>query len=356
MPNVTLPDGFTAAELTNTVSLMPIKYGEFTQSGLFKFKGMATNVAAIARTTGSLCIVPTAEWCGPTKAKNARRRRDLVFIDVPHTPIEGLVHPCDIMGRLLFDINTPNGLLDMATEVAQQMSDMRDKLEITKEYRLVRALFGEVLDSDGSVLHDLYQDFGYVRDVTTFTLSDANFDVQAACMQLRRKIQKAYKGLSTGVGAVVDAEFFDALVSHPKVRDSYKRCCDTNALTTGDVGLQGFPFGGIVWKENISEGCAIDGNGDAVNVQFMASPINPLDDEPYGTEGVGVAMPLGTVDNFELLGAPPTMNEFVNRKAEQEYYASMEVRDHNEGYDLKMQMNTVPIIKQVNAQILLVKA
>jgi Phage major capsid protein E len=358
MPNITLPDGFTVAELTNVVDLMPIQYGDVTNSGLFVFKGMNVNVAAIARNSHSLCLVPTAEWCGPAKAKNARARRDLVFIDVPHTPITDLVHPCDVMGRKLFDMNTDEGLMDMAGVVTERMADMRSKLEITKEYRYVRALFGEVLDSNGDILHDLYADFGYTRDVVTFEFSDPNFDVQIACMDLRRRVRKAYKGLFSGIEARVDAEFFDKLISHPKVRDSYKRCCDTNALTTGDVGtlVGGFPFGQIMWKENIAEACAVADDGSTSTVQFMASPINPADDEPYGTVGVGTVYPVGTTNNYELLAAPPTMNDLVNKKAESEYYASLEPRCHNEGFDLKMQMNTCPIVKQPNALITVVAA
>jgi hypothetical protein len=175
---------------------------------------------------------------------------------------------------------------------------------------------------------------------------------------LRRRIRRAYKGLFTGIEARVDTEFFDKLVKHPLVRDSYKRCCDTQALTTTDVGLlgAGFPFGGIMWKENMAEACAIADDGSSSTVQFMASPINPADDEPYGTEGVGTVYPIGTSNFFELLGAPPTMNEYVNKTAESEYYASLEERCHNEGYDLKMQMNTCPIVKQPNALITLVAA
>jgi Phage major capsid protein E len=131
MSTIALPSMFEAAELTNVLDLMQIQYGTITQMGMFPFMGMATRYAAIRRSEQGLCLVPAAEWCGPPRAANKRKKTDMIFIEVPHTPIIDVVHPCDVMGRPTYDLNTPMGLKTMADEVNERMASMRAKLEIT---------------------------------------------------------------------------------------------------------------------------------------------------------------------------------------------------------------------------------
>jgi Phage major capsid protein E len=355
MSTIALPSMFEAAELTNVLDLMQIQYGTITQMGMFPFMGMATRYAAIRRSEQGLCLVPAAEWCGPPRAANKRKKTDMIFIEVPHTPIIDVVHPCDVMGRPTYDLNTPMGLKTMADEVNERMASMRAKLEITAEYRRVRALFGEVLDSDGSVLNDLYSDFGYSPTNIAWALSDPNFDLQTACLNLKRVMRKSFKGVYNGVDVMVDSKMFDLVTTHPSAREAYKRCCDTIALVTGDNRMNGFPFGGLRFWEYDGEACAITDpiEGTTETRQFMASPLDSAGDE-IAPDGIGIAYPTGAPNTYETLGAPPTMNDFVNQRAQSEYYASMEPRCHNEGFELKMQMNTLPIMKQPNALIRLI--
>jgi hypothetical protein len=360
MSLVQLPgDQFSAAELTNMLDLFPVQYGRFLRSGLFEFKGMRTNVAAIARKHHTLCLVPTSEWCGPAGAKNKRARKDMVFIPVPHTAIEGLVHPCDVMGNVIFDPNTEIGLESMEDEVSEQSFDMRGKLEMTLEYRMVRALFGEILDADGeTLLHDLYKTFGYTRKVFTIDTTNPKENIPAKIGEIDRWIKTAYLGNKSGTSMVFDVCGFEAIVGHPSVQDAYKRCCDTQGLVTRmqGTGVEGdaFPLATSMITYYDASSCTIDpATGMSDQVNFMASPKKP-DGSPYADECLGVGYPTGTSNNFETLGAPPSHNDFVGKKADRLFYESMEPRCHGEGYDLKQQMNALPIVKQIQANPLII--
>jgi Phage major capsid protein E len=339
-----LPDMFHAAELTNVINLMPNKYSVISDSGMFPFMGMSTNVAAIQRNQSNNCLVVSSEWCAPPKTTNRTRSRDLVFIPVPHTPIIDSITGCEINGRRGWDLQTSDGLMSLQDEMNIRLAEMRGKLEQTVEYRVTRAIMGEVLDADGSILEDLFERFNYTPKTLYMDLDSPNFVLRKFAMEVKRWIENNYTGQYTEVRVMLNGEAMDKLTNHKNVVDIYKRCCDTMGKTTDDV-RDGFSHAGVTFWEYGAKGCYVKPDGEMVSVDFLAPPLNEGGTGPIANFA-GVAYPFGTTNSFELLGAPPTMNEYVNRKATQLYYASAEPKCHNEGYDLKMQMNAIPISKQ----------
>lgn len=347
MAEVLLPGMFRAATLTNVLNLAPQKYGILSAQGLFKYMGIATTTAAIMREQAGLCLVQSGAWCAPPAVANRGVQRDLIYIPVPHTSIADVVLPCDIAGQVTYDLNTPTGLKDMNSEVIKRSINARSKLEQTLEYRQIRAMYGEVLDADGTVMQDLYSTFGIAPSNITWAISSATFGLRKACNDLTRLIRKRHSGNYTSIRFMVSAEGMDKIVNHKDAVDAYKRCCDTQFLVTeGTTGGKIFPFGGIEFWEYDAQGCYYDAQGVKQSVEFLAPPSGfaPAD-------VVGVAYPQGAPEMYELLGANPMRNDMVNQRATQLYHVSIEPRCHNEGFDLKTEANALPIVKQPGSLI-----
>lgn len=336
---------FNAVDLTNVINLMPNQYSKVFKSGLFPFVGMETDIAMIARLTDAeLCLVPMAEWCAPAKAMGKKAKRELIQIPVPHTPIYDSITTCDTRGKRSWDLNTENGLMSINDEANKKQAHARMRLEQTIEFRCVRALYGEILDADGSVYLDLFNTFKVTPVQFEMKLSDADFDLRAFVMKLKRQMEKNFKGNWSRIEVMLDSDTMDLLTGHPKVTDIYKRCCDTQSLLTTDV-RSGFEYAGVVFWEYTAQGCITKPDGTNENVSFVRPPVNPLNGN-FVAGIVGVAYPVGTTNTFELLGAPPTNMDYSNQLAQQIFYTSIETKCHNQGYDILVETNVLPIMKQ----------
>jgi hypothetical protein len=94
--------------------------------------------------------------------------------------------------------------------------------------------------------------------------------------------------------------------------------------TGGDI-RKGFSYGGIIFEEY--RGTATDASGNAR--KFIA-------------DGEGHCFPQGTMDTFKTIYAPADFIETVNTIGIP-LYAKQEARKFNQGIDLHMQSNPLPM-------------
>ncbi len=204
------------------------------------------------------------------------------------------------------------------------LQSMRNKHAITLEHLRMGALKGVILDADGATLFDLYSEFGITAKSVNFQLGTATTDVKKKCLEVLRHVEDNLKGeVMTRVHALVSAEFFDALTSHPKVIEAYQRWQDGAALR--DDMRSGFPFAGITFEEY--RGVASDADGNSR--RFIAA-------------NEGHCFPLGTLGTFATYFAPADFNETANTLG-QPLYAKQEPRKFERGTDLHTQSNPLPM-------------
>lgn len=212
----------------------------------------------------------------------------------------------------------------LADVLADHLTTMRNKHAITLEHLRMGALKGKILDADGSVLYNLFDEFDITEKVVNFGLSTANTNVKAKCLEVVRHIEDNLRGeVMSGIHALVSAEFFDALTNHPSVKEAYERWQEGAFLR--DDFRSGFPFGGITFEEY--RGQATDPNGTVR--RFIA-------------QGEGHCFPMGTAESFVTYFAPADFNETVNTLG-RPLYAKQEPRRFDRGTDLHTQSNPLPL-------------
>ena len=215
-------------------------------------------------------------------------------------------------------------LAALSDVLAMHLQSMRDKHAITLEHLRMGALKGVILDADGSMLYDLFDEFGITAKTINFQLDVATTDVKAKCLELKRYLEDNLRGeFMTGVHVLVSAEFFDALTSHAKVEKAYERWQQGEVLRSDQ--RSGFTFAGIRFEEY--RGQATDPEGTVR--RFIA-------------DGEGHAFPLGTSQTFATYFAPADFNESVNTMG-QPLYAKQDARKFERGTDLHTQSNPLPM-------------
>lgn len=313
-------EGYSLKQLTQAINVLPNMYSRTTQLGLFQWRPATSNLISIEMREGVLALVPTTPW-GGVAPKSKPGKRNVRGFMVPHMPLEDVVLAAEVMGVRAF--GTDNQAEAVNTKVNDKLQVMKNKIDMTLEWRRFNALKGFVLDADGSIIEDYFAAFGVTKKVISLGLGNANTDVRAKCMEVLRHIEDNAQGaLVSGVRAMVSPELFDALTGHAKVQAVYQGWAEAVNKLGGDI-RSGFVFGGITFEE------------------YRAT----VDGQRFIDEGKGHAFPMGTTDLFSDFGAPADFNETVNTLA-LPYYARQQNKDFNRGIDLHAQSNILPLVNR----------
>ena len=311
-------DGFTLTQLSQAINVLPNVYSRVASLNLFKWRPQSGKTASIEMRNGILRLVPTTPW-GGVPPKNQSGRSNIRSFNIPHMPIEDTVHAADVIGVRQF--GTDGTLTAIAQRVNDKLQEMKNKIDQTMEWRMLGALRGVVLDYDGSVIEDYFTAFGITKKSIDFALDDPDTDVRAKCVEVLRWQEDHLQGeVMSGSRALVSPEFFDALITHPKVTAVYQGWAEAANKLGGDL-RKGFTFGGVTFEEYRA---VVDGQ------RFIAA-------------GAGHAFPLGTSETFSNYGAPADFVETVNTIA-LPYYARQQNKDFNRGIDLHAQSNILPMV------------
>lgn len=313
-------DAFSLIELTKAINILPNKYGKLGVMNLMPAKGVRSRTIAIEEQHGSLNLLPFQKLGGPATLADRTKRQARTF-KIPHIPYEDLVSAEEVDG--VREFGSENALEVVANVVLDHLENMKAKHDITLEYLRMGALKGVILDGNGSVLYNLYDEFGIKQKTINFDLSNPNSNVQLKCLELKRYIEKNLKGsIATGIKVFASPEFFDALILHPSVKAAYQRWQDGAALR--DDMRNYFPFCGVTFEEYNAEVTGSDG-------QLRR----------FIDEGVAHAFPVGS-DNFVTYFAPADFNETVNTIG-RPFYAKQAVTKFDRGVEIHTQSNPLPI-------------
>ncbi len=311
---------FSMSALSTAINILPNNYGLMDQMNLFPAKPVRFRQIAIEEKNGVLSLLPTLPVGSPGTV-GVRGKRKLRSFAIPHIPHEDVVLPEEVQGIRAFGMESE--LQSISNVMVEHLQTMRNKHAITLEHLRMGALKGVILDADGSMLYDLYDEFQITPKVVDFKFSNVDLDVKKVCLGIKRYVSKNLQGeFMTGIHCLVSPGFFDALTGHANVKEAYKDW-QTGLALRSDLRT-GFTFAGITFEEYFGE--ASDGT---TTRSFIG-------------EDEGHAFPLGTVDTFATYFAPADFNETVNTLG-QPLYAKQVPRKFDRGTDLHTQSNPLPM-------------
>ncbi|MEZ0263031.1 MAG: major capsid protein [Alphaproteobacteria bacterium] len=297
-------DAFSVQSLSAAINLVPKQYGLVNEMGIFKEEGVSTTLVSIERKNGVLNLIPTTKRGDPAP-KNKSGKRDMLFLEIPHIPLEDKILPKDIQNVRQFGTEE----LQSAESVTNdKLVEMARKHDITNEWHKVGALQGKILDADGSTLLNLFTEFGVTEQTVNFVLGTGSTDILGKCLDVKGKIEDALLGdTMAGVVGLWDPALFARFIAHAEVKAAYANyqnqvVSQANYASPGANPLRddvrnGFYFGGILHREY--RGQATDAGG--TNRKFI-------------TDATARFFPVGTMNTFKHFNAPADWMETVNTK------------------------------------------
>jgi hypothetical protein len=138
--------GYTLAEMTTAINILPNVYTRLGAMGLFRFEGITQRSVIIEQAEGVLNLLPTVPLGGPATVAN-RDTRSMRSFTVPWIPHDDVITPQDIQGVRGFGV--ADAADPLATVMERKLSRMRGKHAQTREYMEINALRGVVKDGAG---------------------------------------------------------------------------------------------------------------------------------------------------------------------------------------------------------------
>lgn len=316
-------DAFSVTRLTDAINDISFVPGRIGQMGLFETDSVDTTSIAIEKKGDILILVPPTPRGGPGTTVD-KEKRDLRSLIIPHFEINDAVMAEEVQNVRAF--GREQALMTVMQKVGQRLRTHQNSHSATEEFARIGAIKGIVTYADGSSLN-LFTEFGVTQEAEIdFDLDNATPDpgaLRKTCAGVIRKIAGLLGGIPfSGVHAFCGDAFFDDLIAHKEVRESYLNWSAAQELrqsyVSGGQSFGAFPFGGIMWENY---------RGKVGNTDFIGT--NQCHMFPTGVPGL-----------FKSVYAPADYVETVNTMGRR-LYAKQYRMPNDKGIHLDTQTNAL---------------
>lgn len=323
---------FGTVSMTQALDLKPYVPKWLGGIGLFGKQSLTTRIAVIEERHGRISLVPQSAYGTNVTTEERMGRKAIPFL-IPHYALTDGLLAADIQSVRAF--GQENQTETIAQKVMEITSQLRDNIEMTKEYQRYGAIQGIVYDHNMStVIYNYYTAFGVTPVTHDFVLSSATDTgaIKQKCTDVIRDTHTALGAdMHSGIIGLAGNAWFDALVKNVEVKSAYNRWQDNRfarssqitgpqGYTVGADNMPGFEFGGITFLNSraaIGATAFIDTN----KCKFF---------------------PMGVAGLFTEYYAPADYIESANTVA-LPFYAKQERMKWDKGIEFEVQSNFVPI-------------
>ncbi|HEV7293092.1 MAG TPA: major capsid protein [Devosia sp.] len=322
---------FSSTALTQAINIVPNDYGRVRELGLFESEPLTTTTVAVQYANGTLNLLPTRERGAPPSLGMPEKRGVRAFRTF-HIPHDDFVLADDVQ-NIVSRVADDAVLESVAGLVTRKEVTMRRKHAITLEHLRMSALRGEILDSDGSSLLNLFNEFGVTQHTVDFVLGTASTDVKAKARSVVSYMEDNLMGETmSGVHVLASPEWYEKFIGHDKVEEIYRYYDGQNNPLRQDV-RRGFPFHGLTIEEYRGSAQYLQEDGTYANRRFIPA-------------GEAIAFPIGTTDTFRTYWAPADFIDTVNTLGEEIYVRSAVDPEFQRWVKIHSQSNPLPMVKR----------
>lgn len=327
-------DAFSVVRLTDSLRDLKFIPGRIGQMGLFTKRPVDTLSIAIERIGDALNYVPPTPRGSPGQTIQ-KQRANIRNLTIPHFQRDDAIYADEVQGVRAFGSETALQTIQM--KVGDRMQTHSQDLAATEEHARFGAIKGIVVYSDNVTTLNLFNEFGVSQEATIpFDLAAGSPTMGALRKKFQteviRKMADLMEGVPySGVYAFCGNTFFDNLVTHKEIRETYLNQVGADELrqgyldpTSGSYGK--FNFAGITFENY---------RGSIGGTPFVAD--NEVHFFPIGSPGL-----------FTSYYAPADYIETVNTMG-RERYAKMYPEPNGKAQNMEVQTNVLSICKRPRA-------
>ncbi|WP_172123213.1 major capsid protein [Devosia sp. 919] len=320
---------FAPNRLTESINIPPYDTGRPAQMGLFADTPIATTYVRLGLTDDEITIIPARERGGENNL-NMRGDRQGLMISIPHFPLDDAITPSDLQNLLVWGEDYV--FQTLAGVYNEKLGSMRSKHTATWNHLDWGALNGLILDAEGKLLLDLYDEFELIQHTVNFALDTSTTGIAAKNREAKALLRKELRGAATrGAVVLAGAEFFDKYVGHQNVLDNLKAYRDAGTNPGREEVEESFTFAGMRLERIDEEFQYRQPDGTFLTKEAVA------DDE-------AILVPLGT-PYFKRYSAPPDTIANANQAPNpgDKIFVSTDDLPHGKGQEIHTESNVLPI-------------
>lgn len=309
-------DAFSMVSMSAAVNKLPRLPSLIGDLGLFSVKAINTEVASFEENAGRISLIKTSPRGAPLP-QAVRDIRKMRHLGAPRIAKADSLTAMELQNLRAF--GSESELAQVQTEVAKRMAGLNRDVQITWEHMRLGAVQGIVLDSDASTLYNMYTLFNVTQpteiDFDLDNGSPASGALRKKCSEVVRATKNACQNAwiqnRTYVAGLCDDVFWDQLIAHPEVRETYKNWIAAAELR-GDASTGAFKFGGIEFLHY--EGSDGSAESSSVKVPTGTCKFFPVN---------------GDADLWQNVLTPGEFLDAVNRPGQPMYALTIPDRDRN---------------------------
>lgn len=311
--NIFRNDAFSEVTMTSQVERLPHVPTTLGERNIFTPNPIRTTALAIEERNGVLSVVPMSQRGQSTNSERTTERRKMRYFDVPRIFKGDTIHSHELQNVREFGQETV--LMQVQTEVARRLSGptgILTTLDFTEEFHRLAAVQGLLLDADGSVWYNWFDEFEIAQPAEINFNLDANieYSLRPICNGLTRDMARSSQGAfttETSITALCGDGFYDKFTTHIDVEKTYKNWSDAAELREGGA-FKAFRYAGIDWIN-------YRGSDDNATIKI---PDDKVKFFPENAPGV-----------FEKAMAPGESFEWINTPGKERYVVPIFDRDRN---------------------------
>lgn len=311
--NIFKNSAFSVMSLTGAIDKMEYQPQTLGNMGLFEPIPTRTRTIFVDRRDGKLALIPTSADGAPPEDLDDDNR-DAVPLKTTRLTKRFTLYAHELEGIRAFGSETE--LQAVQAEYLRRAARIRTDMELTHEYHRLGALQGLLLDADGtSVIYNYFDQFGVTQpSVINFELDTETTNVRGKLKDMVRSMARGSGGAftpNTTVHALAGDEFYDKLINHKTVRETFlnwSAAADLRRNSGQGGAFQSFTFGDVTFHN-------YRGTDDNSTV---AIPSNQAK-----------FFPVGARDIFKVAWAPLETLDFVGTPGRETYMMNVPDRDRN---------------------------
>ena len=293
-------NGFKVTDLTEELVSIPNEYGLINQLGIFDVEPVSQHTVTFEASDRVIGLIGD-KVRGERNNVSKDGKRVMRSYAIPHFPLDDYITPQDVQGQRAYG---EEGVERLASVQARKLTTIRKSHAATLETARAKMITsGDIYAPNGTVVGNVYTDFGVTRKQVAMDLTNAATDILGKQREIVDHIQDNIMSGETPseIIALCSPSYFDAYISQAGVKEAYKFYTSTQEPLRNGNWSQ-FRHGDIT---------LIRYNGKFKDASGVSQALIPDGDAYY--------LPLDTSDTFKTYFSPANKFDLANTLGESGY-------------------------------------
>lgn len=214
-------NSFKNADFVDGITQTPLQYGYINSRNDFNMKSTNQTAIIFDKDYSTTTLLPQVNRGDRASTQGKERAADTFALKLAY-----FKHSDRLTGDDIQSWRVP-GSVDsetLARATAEKLADMKMAWNQTQEYMKLQAKKGIFKTPDGTVVANMFTEFGITQTSIDFVLGTSTTNIDQKIRLLKKAVATNVMngGAIGGIEVLVDPSFFDKLISHANMKNAYQ--------------------------------------------------------------------------------------------------------------------------------------